>query len=85
MAKKEAVKGIFNDIAPSYDRLNHFLSMNIDKRWRRVAIKRIAEQEKGRLLDVACGTGDFSIAAVRKVHRWWGLTFRKDAGSDAGK
>ena len=65
MAKKEAVKGIFNDIAPSYDRLNHFLSMNIDKRWRRVAIKRIAEQEKGRLLDVACGTGDFSIAAVR--------------------
>lgn len=65
MAKKEAVKGIFNDIAPSYDRLNHFLSMNIDKRWRRVAIKHITEKGKGRLLDVACGTGDFSITAVQ--------------------
>lgn len=71
MAKKEAVKEIFNDIAPKYDLLNHFLSLNIDKRWRRKAIGYIRQEEKGELLDVACGTGDFSIAAnragVRKV------------------
>lgn len=66
MAKKEDIKDIFNDIAPKYDLLNHLLSLNIDKRWRRKAMKYIAETEKGRLLDVACGTGDFSVAA-RKV------------------
>lgn len=65
MAKKETVKEIFNDIAPKYDLLNHFLSLNIDKRWRRKAIKYIRSEEKGELLDVACGTGDFSIAACR--------------------
>lgn len=65
MAKKEVVKDIFNDIAPKYDLLNHLLSMNIDKGWRRKAMKYIGEGEKNRLLDVACGTGDFSIAAYR--------------------
>lgn len=65
MAKKEAVKEIFNDIAPKYDLLNHFLSLNIDKSWRRKAIGYIRQEEKGELLDVACGTGDFSIAAYR--------------------
>ena len=63
MAKKEAVQGIFNDIAPSYDRLNHFLSLNIDKKWRRKAIRCLQGNDKGKLLDVACGTGAFSIAA----------------------
>ena len=63
MAKKEDIQDIFNDLAPKYDLLNHLLSLNIDKRWRRKAMKYIAETEKGRLLDVACGTGDFSVAA----------------------
>ena len=65
MAKKEVVQDIFNDIAPKYDLLNHLLSMNIDKGWRRKAMKYMSEGEKGRLLDVACGTGDFSIVAYR--------------------
>lgn len=65
MAKKEAVRNIFNDIAPKYDLLNHFLSMNIDKTWRKKAMKKLAEGKKNLLLDVACGTGDFSIAAYK--------------------
>ena len=65
MAKKEVVKDIFNDIAPKYDLLNHLLSLNIDKGWRRKAMKHIGEEGKGHLLDVACGTGDFSIAACK--------------------
>lgn len=66
MGKKEAVTDIFNDIAPKYDLLNHLLSMNIDKRWRKIAMKNIMGTGKNiTLLDVACGTGDFSIAAYR--------------------
>jgi len=65
MAKKEVVKEIFNDIAPHYDLLNHLLSVNIDKGWRKKAMRYIEAGEKQRLLDVACGTGDFSIAASR--------------------
>lgn len=74
MARKEVVEGIFNDIAPRYDLLNHLLSMNIDKRWRRKAMRYIRDEEKGMLLDVACGTGDFSIAAYRSgVHQVIGI------------
>lgn len=65
MAKKEVVREIFNDIAPKYDLLNHFLSMNIDKSWRRKAMKCIPGDKKELSLDVACGTGDFSIAAYK--------------------
>ena len=65
MARKEQVKNIFNDIAPKYDLLNHLLSLNIDKGWRRKAMKYIDKGEHKHLLDVACGTGDFSIAAYR--------------------
>ena len=63
MAKKEVVKVIFDNIASKYDFLNHLLSLNIDKGWRREAMKYIGEKRGVNLLDVACGTGDFSIAA----------------------
>lgn len=62
MAKKEFVKNMFNVIAPSYDRLNHILSLNVDKSWRRRAVQRICREQPGKVLDVACGTGDFAIA-----------------------
>ena len=59
-----AVREMFAGIAGKYDFLNHFLSVNIDKRWRgKVSekLKDILENENAVVLDVACGTGDLSL------------------------
>ena len=64
--KKQQVKQMFDNIAPRYDFLNHFLSLGIDKHWRKKAIKILSGYNKtGSLLDVATGTGDFAIAASK--------------------
>lgn len=65
MAKKEKVQEMFNGIAPKYDLLNHLLSMGIDKRWRKKAMKVVGAGRKDLVLDIACGTGDFSIEALK--------------------
>lgn len=57
------MRSLFDSIAGDYDKLNHVLSLGIDKTWRRRAIKYI----EGDVLDVACGTGDFSIAIAKKT------------------
>lgn len=62
MAKKSFVEKMFNDIAPTYDKLNHILSLNVDKSWRRKAVEHIVSRKPQRVLDIACGTGDFTIA-----------------------
>ncbi|MBR6439439.1 MAG: bifunctional demethylmenaquinone methyltransferase/2-methoxy-6-polyprenyl-1,4-benzoquinol methylase UbiE [Bacteroidales bacterium] len=60
---------MFNDIAPTYDKLNHILSLNVDKSWRRKAVHRVKKAvsgvEKPLLLDVACGTADSTIALAK--------------------
>lgn len=59
-----AVREMFSGIAKKYDFLNHFLSVNTDKRWRRLVSKKlkdILEREDALVLDVACGTGDLSV------------------------
>ena len=61
--KKTQVKRIFDTISPRYDFLNHFLSAGIDLYWRKRALKLSKIDKNAFLLDVACGTGDFSIAA----------------------
>lgn len=63
MDKKNNVKKIFDSIAFRYDLLNHLLSFGIDYRWRKKALKVSQLNEESILLDVACGTGDFSIEA----------------------
>ena len=68
MAKKEGIRKLFDNIAPDYDKLNHILSLNIDKGWRRKAVKELLNaQEPLNILDVACGTGDFTIEIAQKA------------------
>ena len=66
--KAGQVEQMFDDIAPTYDTLNHRLSWNIDKGWRRKAIKQLAPYEPKTLLDIATGTGDFAILAAEMLH-----------------
>ena len=63
--KKAQVADMFDRIAGKYDFLNHFLSMGIDKGWRKKAIKEIARIQPQKILDVATGTGDLAIAALQ--------------------
>jgi len=61
--KKAVVKQIFDSIAFRYDLLNHLLSFGLDFYWRKKALKLSSFNEESKLLDIACGTGDFAIAA----------------------
>lgn len=65
LSKKEQVADMFNNIAGKYDFLNHFLSLGIDKGWRKKAIAEIAKVQPKNILDVATGTGDLAIAAAK--------------------
>jgi len=58
------VREMFASIASRYDLLNHLLSGNVDKRWRRIVAARVRDKlssNSARVLDVACGTGDLSL------------------------
>lgn len=61
--KKEQVEQMFDNIAHKYDFLNHFLSLGIDKLWRKKAVRLLKNYQPKSILDVATGTGDFAIAA----------------------
>ena len=68
MAKKDGIRKLFDNIAPDYDRLNHILSLNIDKDWRKKAVRQIADEDRAmKILDVACGTADFTIEIAQKA------------------
>ena len=56
---------MFNSISKRYDFLNHFLSMGIDKLWRKKAIRLLSNKSVEKLLDIATGTGDFAIEALK--------------------
>ena len=65
--KRGQVETMFNRIAPTYDRLNHTLSLGIDRRWRRKAIDSLKPFAPQVILDVATGTGDFAILAAKRL------------------
>lgn len=58
---------MFSDIAPTYDFLNHFLSANRDRAWRRRTIELCALRPDERVLDACCGTGDLAFEARRRL------------------
>lgn len=64
MEEKKQIGTLFNRIAGSYDRLNHLLSFNFDRRWRRKAVKGMTPADS--VLDVAIGTADLAIELVKK-------------------
>ncbi|GJM38652.1 MAG: demethylmenaquinone methyltransferase [Acidimicrobiales bacterium] len=57
--KREAVRSLFDTIAPRYDLVNRIMTFGLDVRWRRKALTKLALPEGSRILDLACGTGDF--------------------------
>ena len=63
--KKAQVAQMFNNISKRYDFLNHFLSLGIDILWRKKAIKILEKYKPEYVLDVATGTGDFAIEALK--------------------
>lgn len=64
MEEKQHIGQLFDRIAGTYDGLNHGLSMNIDKRWRKKAVARMATVEH--VLDVAIGTADLTIEMLKR-------------------
>ncbi|HEX8514694.1 MAG TPA: bifunctional demethylmenaquinone methyltransferase/2-methoxy-6-polyprenyl-1,4-benzoquinol methylase UbiE [Bacteroidia bacterium] len=63
--KKEQVAQMFDNIAPKYDFLNQLLSLGIHKGWRKQAIRMLKPEAPKTILDIATGTGDFAIEAVK--------------------
>lgn len=68
LTKKEQVSQMFDNIAPRYDFMNHFLSMGIDKGWRKNAIAQLIHIKPETVLDVATGTGDLAILTYTILH-----------------
>lgn len=66
-SKGEMVRGMFNDIAPTYDRLNHILSFDIDKLWRKRVVRTVRKLGAKHIMDMATGTGDLAIALTRGI------------------
>ena len=66
--KGQQVEQMFDNIAPTYDKLNHRLSLDIDKGWRKKAIKHLESYRPQTILDIATGTGDFAILAAEMLH-----------------
>lgn len=67
--KKEQVEEMFDNIAPTYDKLNHIMSLNIDRIWRRRVMRIVRRAKAQKIMDVATGTGDLAIAMAKRVDR----------------
>ena len=65
--KDEQVEQMFDNIAHSYDLLNHALSLGIDRGWRRKAIDTLGQHHPQTMLDIATGTGDFAMLAAERI------------------
>src|SRR5262245_28633558 len=66
--RETKIRRMFGNIAPSYDLLNHLLSMNIDHFWRWRTTKLVPPRGDGPILDLCTGTGDLALAYHRAGH-----------------
>ena len=70
----ETVRGMFDRIAPVYDAMNRLMTVGLDGRWRRLAVREVV-WPGDRVLDACCGTGDLAVEAERRGGRVVGLDF----------
>jgi demethylmenaquinone methyltransferase/2-methoxy-6-polyprenyl-1,4-benzoquinol methylase len=70
----DAVRGMFDRIAPVYDAMNRVMTAGLDRSWRRLAVEAVV-QPADRVLDACCGTGDLAVAAEREGGIVTGLDF----------
>lgn len=66
--ESEKIRGMFAEIAPRYDLLNHLLSGNTDIAWRKMVVESCVTSDQRAILDLACGTGDLALEIRRKAH-----------------
>ena len=65
--KKEEVQQMFDNIASTYDKLNHILSLSIDKIWRRRVVRKVRRMKPEKVMDLATGTGDLAIKLAKAM------------------
>jgi demethylmenaquinone methyltransferase/2-methoxy-6-polyprenyl-1,4-benzoquinol methylase len=65
--KGHGIRAMFDDIAPRYDLLNRILSFGIDRRWRRYAVGQLDIPPRGKVLDIATGTGDVALEIASRT------------------
>jgi demethylmenaquinone methyltransferase/2-methoxy-6-polyprenyl-1,4-benzoquinol methylase len=70
----DAVRGMFDRIAPVYDAMNHVMTAGLDRRWRKLAVSEVV-WPGDRVLDACCGTGDLAVEAERRGGRVVGVDF----------
>jgi demethylmenaquinone methyltransferase/2-methoxy-6-polyprenyl-1,4-benzoquinol methylase len=70
----DSVRGMFDRIAPVYDVMNRAMTVGLDRRWRRLAVREVV-WPGDRVLDACCGTGDLALEAERRGGRVVGLDF----------
>ncbi|SVD39385.1 uncharacterized protein METZ01_LOCUS392239, partial [marine metagenome] len=73
--KAVMVQRMFDQIAPTYDRLNRIITFGLDQSWRKRLLKELKIGEKRRILDLACGTGDFAKTSSEYGHDIIGIDF----------
>jgi demethylmenaquinone methyltransferase/2-methoxy-6-polyprenyl-1,4-benzoquinol methylase len=74
-AKHDAVEGMFDRLAPRYDRMNRIISLGLDRRWRRRTVAELGVATGARVLDLACGTGDLCRDLAARGCRPVGVDF----------
>lgn len=75
--KRDAVRGMFDRIAPRYDLVNRLMTVGLDQRWRRITLDEVAVGPGDRVIDLACGTGDLLEQAAARGAQLTGLDFSR--------